>query len=504
MKYVPPPLEDLIEFSKKLPSLYSSQNKNENENRTRLLGRLNSLVTAGKFDNNEIVKTMYLSVLIEGGLIQIEKEYFHWKFFNPNRSRMYQCIRGGLNETIQNSLNHESRLVLLWQSYKYLLNFPLELKQYEFFSHATEYLIFLKKALKFTLKQQTKHINHLLMEPPDLNVLKLNIKELHYDYQKNYMHNNKLSLFPYQSNDYMSMMKFIMLVYKSCECLYPTNHLVHQQTESEKLQAELTCNVLRGLVLFMLLNVKKGSKLHKEGLRIINAKEIEQISHLHRVTWLSALITHLNYVKGHHADLLKDWQKEGFSKLSDYENKIQSHLAAIQVEKNKPHRSKAYLNQAANYAVKYGIGLAIAQTMWDNALPMALAAGGVSSAITGPIGMVMFGTAGTIVASQLNSLVQEKLLPQTLANVYGQLLTGIGNALGNMTASMVTLTFSATKSSLASLLNFHNYLVNDNQECMQDFDWIQTLLELPEDLFDKEKKEIILKTRDLPNMAMVC
>ena len=111
----------------------------------------------------------------------------------------------------------------------------------------------------------------------------------------------------------------------------------------------------------------------------------------------------------------------------------------------------------------------------------------VASAAMGPVGLVVYGTAGTIIATQLGRLVKEKLVPQAIASLYSKILEKVGEKVGNAAAGVVVGSFSVTAQGIRRFMGYCKETENDN--FLEE--WIDTLLLLPEDIMpDLEKKEI--------------
>jgi hypothetical protein len=213
-----------------------------------------------------------------------------------------------------------------------------------------------------------------------------------------------------------------------------------------------------------------------------------------KVIWLRALSMHIKSIKQHHHSIITNWKQKGFNQLDQFEAEIDTYLLEQELITHKPSRVTEYLSMIMSYGVQYGITFTATQFAARTMIPAVESS--VIGSISGPIGIVIYGAAGTIIATQLTLLVKEKLIPAVLASLYINVLTKIGDVIGQSLAGMVTVTFSATAQGLRNLLQFYSKIQTED-ELKKDEQWIITLLNLPDDIFPQSKKIIIQNTHDI-------
>lgn len=435
-----------------------------------------------------ISSTRDIAVLMGACVLEMELIRKEYKGFSPKEvkgyfytsgSSVYSTIESGLGITKKNDLHDDECLIYLFKFYEYIKNLPEETA---FFAGSKQHLLNkIKDALKEIKKREENRIELLAQGVPKLLALQKNILALIPDYKKatatRWFPNFKRKL----------LLEFIELVNETCKLLYTENTITKKNEDHLPEFAYLhTCNVLLGMMLFALVKIEKEykflspsrSELFKHCLQSINAKSLKSIDYEKKILWLKTLSRHIDNI---HNQL--DYRKKDLSK---WQIEIDKFVVELETKKNKPSRIISYVSTATGYAAKYGISFAITQAARTYALPAM--GGALVSGLTGPLGLVIYSAAGTMIMTQLGQLVKDNLMPSALAYVYAFILEKIGNVVANTTVGIATYTFTATKQGFQALLG-HPALKSEDREFI--IDWINTLLKLPNDIMpEKEKSQI--------------
>lgn len=487
MAHTLPSLDQLQKLAIQLIELY----KGDNEKRKKFLDFYKRLTEATKFDSDH----KKISKILMGALVY-ELEYIkqvEYRGRSPEKNKsligkltgkgssLYTSIKELLGISPENYLNDDQRLIYLNKFYWYMKKNMKE---------DTEFLKNIKARLANVKEREMKRIGVLAEGTPALNVLQKNIANLSQEYEE------AATFRWYRNPKRFKSLKFIDFINQTCDELYHEGSFGKNANSFPVDFAYLqSCNVRVGAILFVLLSINdeyksykflspERSKLFKECLTAINVKSLQKISREKRIEWLRALSTHINILKLNklaYRELAEKWEKAGID-VEKFLTKIEAYINQQEVKKAKPTWSRTI----ANYLVRCGIGLAAAQYTADLVLPAISTT--VIGGLSGPIGMVVYLTGGTLLMTQLGRLVGDNLVPQGVSYLFAWLLDKVGATITNATADAATITVSITKEGLNALRGYPT-LKPEDKEFIQD--WIDTLLELPNDIMPEMEKDQI-------------
>ena len=149
-----------------------------------------------------------------------------------------------------------------------------------------------------------------------------------------------------------------------------------------------------------------------------------------------------------------------------------------QEHKKQVPRVARYLTTATSCVAQYGLGFGLTQ--------LSSTVGAVALGATGPVGVVVYGAAGTILMTQLGRLVKENVMPSAVAYLYAYVLERIGSAIAKTTVGAAA--YAVSDKGFAAL-TAHPALHAEDQAFIVEF--TDTLLNLPENVFPAAKKEQI-------------
>lgn len=474
--------------------------KGENPQRLDFIRLYEKLVNNLKLDTPENAIKVLLGALIYEMEI-IEKEY---KGSSPEirkgwvyntGSQLYTDIIQALGISKDNILNDDERLIHLFRFYHYIEKIAPENFADDLLCKTKAMLLNnIKVILKRVKQREFKKIDLLVHGAPNLTALKKNISQIYVNYQQ------AVSSRWFQNKKRNSALVFIDFIEHTCNDLYGKDIPEKNQTEESKDIAYLQAyNTRMGMIVFALTTINneytvlsaERSVLFQKCLKTINTKGLDKLEIDKKITWLRALSTHLSNIKSmkeYHQSLKSSWEAQGLGNLDHLQKHIDNELMILETEKSRPSRALEYLGGATSYAAQYGIGYAATKYLANVTLYTIPKLGlWAAAAATGPVGLVFYGAAGTIISTQLGRFVKDKIVPAAVAGLYAKLLEKIGEAVGNATAGVVVSAFSVSAKGISHLIGLYRQHAHDS--FVQE--WVDTLLGLPDDIMSRDEKDQI-------------
>ena len=501
-QYQPPDLSDLL----KIPDLLKEAYTGDNPKRLALITFLQEFVKSlSKFPDNTHITDILL------GLYVFEMELIKQEYektgiapdFQPGRlyntgSQLYSQLKGRLIISAQNNLGDDEALIYLFKCYQFVeSNAKLMQLKDSPWGNNEKLLAQMRAMLKQVKTREYDRIAILAEGEPRLEALMQNIAKLDKDYQASVNQRWLTSSWFSNTKKHLSLLTFVRLINESCDQFYkPKPSSCNDSAQGNEAYLE-ACNVRFGALVYMLITINEnstfaphgtwlnnGSELFKSTLHALNKKELSAIERDQRIIWLRSLTSHLTKLKTIKGEALKKFAAEGMGieQLDDIQLEIEKDLVA-QREKQKLPRTKRWAIQGTSTAVQYGLSLWATEAVMTALIPTI----GVATLASGPIGWIVVGT-GALLMTTLGKLVAEKAIPLGVSYLYATVLEKVGNALAEKVVDTTTLAFEVTKENLNKLMG-HGALSKDQKRFMVD--WIDTLLNLPDEVMSKDEKDQI-------------
>jgi hypothetical protein len=367
---------------------------------------------------------------------------------------------------------------------------------------------------KIVQTKEKARINRLLHTMPDLIALKNNIKVIYDGYHSatsgRYFENPKRE----------GALSFIDFIATTSDDLYGTAYRDKSREENEKDAAYMeSYNTHRGMILYSLLQIKdeynwvlspQRSALFRECLAAAGFTGLDDISTEEKIDWLRALSKHIDEVrriksrtktkdnKTTYDELIEQWKARKLPDLGSVKLAIEEKIYQFEEEKKQPSFVARTAKSATSAAAAYAFQRAALTYVTEYAIvPAATAA--LAGMVAGPVGMMVGGFVGPFIANRVGRMVSEKLIPAAVGNLCATLLDRIGCAMGDAAAAAAFALFSVSANGFQRLLGFYKEHINDNF----DEEWVNTLLELPDDMVSAQDKQKIRKVRGLPEPQVV-
>lgn len=474
-------LQALLTFIEKNYSKAKSKSKlsgKSDKQRKDFLNFYSGLVNQSKHSNNpDEMRYVLMGALVAELEYIKEKDYkgcspepktSWYGFFTGKGSLLYSTIKQALKINKENKLTNDIRLQALNKLYKYVqIHYSHDkLLQDEIHDH-----------LARVKKRELDRIHGTAEGLPSLRSLEKSLEQLPDDYQAQ-------ARLHHRNSERALQLDFIRYISQSC-----TEHYGKNTSEFSHNFAYLqNCNVQYAIPLFILMRINSqhkvlspeggmlnnGSELYKNCLRILNIKHLNKIEHEKKIAWLRALSDHINVLKR---------QNEFPSKFEKYEKYLTNYISQQEIAKHSPK----WYTLICQQLVRYGMGFAATKLTADIVLKWI--GGTIASGVSGPIGIVVYLTGGTILVSQLGKLVTEKVIPKATAEAYAWALDRIGTSLTTATMDNVAYRFAVNKrGGLRELLNDPK-ITDEDRAAVEN--WIDTLLDLPEDIMTPIEKDNI-------------
>jgi hypothetical protein len=212
-----------------------------------------------------------------------------------------------------------------------------------------------------------------------------------------------------------------------------------------------------------------GSDLYKDLMKCFGVDNINEIPYNDRLEMLTSLSQHLSAITK-----IEGIDKAKQQKVDYFLDKTYLYIGQLEKEQKQPSLVARGISKTISVFAQYGIGCAVA----SQAMP--LLGGVLATTLTGPIGMVVYGVAGTVIMTRFSGVV-----PGPVSWAYDWVLDKIGKAIGDTTVKVANYTFQMGKNGLKALLG-HPSLKEEDREFMLDY--IDALLRAPSTVVSDEVK----------------
>lgn len=477
MGYKIPSLSQLQSILLNIKKNYSLDSGKQASQRKTFVDFYSELVQKSENDPSERMRLVLMGALIAELEHIKELEYKGYSpepktswygFFTGKGSVLYSAIKKALGITKDNKLTNDIRLRCLNELYKYHL---------QFYPHHHVFRDEIHDHLARVKKRELDRIHGTSEGLPSLRTLEKSLDDLPNHYKSEARLRGR-------SKERELQLEFIKFIKESCKEYYDknTNDFSHNYAYLQN------CNVQYALVLFTLMRImskhkvlspeggalNNGSDLYKICLQILRYKHLSSIEHEKKIAWLRALHDHIQLLKDSH---------QFPSKFDKYAKYIKDYISQEEIAKHSPK----WYTLICQHVVRYGMGFAATKLTADIVLKWI--GGTIAGTVSGPIGIVVYLTGGTILVSQLGKLVTEKIIPKATAEAYAWALDRIGKSVTKATMDNVAYRFSVNKrGGLRELLRDPS-VTDEDKKAVED--WITTLLELPDDIMTPIEKENI-------------
>lgn len=456
-------------------------------------GELVGRIRASETDEAEPKRVNKLDELKAGLLIFLEgdisrKEY-RGHSSKRTKGRLYssgsefsKIIEETLNITKQNPISDEERFIYLSELYHYInnhipngkLNHPIWKTKQALLDDICSVWVKVKK-------RDDERVKLLTQGAPKLNMLIKYLKELNEGYKK-----SCASRF-FSNSSRLGLLVFAEFMSKACE------GELNLSGKEEEDNSQETYEAILGLILLGIMQINdeyqyifspeggyltNGSDLYKSFMQLLGVDNLNQISYDDRISWLRALtnkITHLikpdveearkawlldihdTEKKGLDKDKLEALDKDTLERVKKYQARADSFISRLQEERKQPSIAAKCVSKTVSFAAQYGIGCVVATQV------MPLVGGLAAGILGGPVGVVVYAAAGTVLMTRLSGVV-----PGPVSWAYGWMLDKIGNAIGDGTINAAKYTFSMGKQGFKMLWG-HPGLKPEDKEFMERY-----------------------------------
>ncbi|MBX3709176.1 MAG: hypothetical protein KIT56_04105 [Gammaproteobacteria bacterium] len=375
-------------------------------------------------------------------------------------SDRYTFIKKKLLISKANQFGYDERLFYLNEFYKYIDKlYPAgdirELEQNKKLKEKNKNLIWKEKEdllihIRITIasifKRNSEDFYNLVHGVPVLNALLKNLQKLEVEYSASSYHS--------KNPKRLEILNFIKFILKSYENSNPMEGSWHVCA------AVLLVSLRKIEPEYKFLSPTR-SRLFRQCLCALNQESIHQISLDDRIKWLRLLSSHVITIcenKDRYLAILnrvvestKDQKLNSEildRQIKGFQQWIEQELAALDKQKNTPSNMKYVISVGTGYAVQY----VAAPVMLQAAKNLVIGGLGMGGFFVGGLaGSAVFSTAGTLLMSGLGRLVAEGVMNTVSANLFAWVLGKIGNGIGNVTADVITCSFSATPKGLEEM-----------------------------------------------------
>lgn len=410
-------------------------------------------------------------------------------------SDLSKIIEEKLAVSSDNVLRDEERFIYLSDLYYYIKDhIHYEELNHPIWKSKQNLLNDICLAMSQVKKRDEERVRLLTHGAPKLNMLLNYIEELHETY------NEACKLRLFTNSNRKNLLKFVQFISKACESSFNIEKGGDDNYEE-------TYKAILGLLLLGIMQINaeykyffspqggylnKGSELFKSLIKLLNVEDLNEIPYDDRIEWFRALTNKISNVKkAEMQELRMEWLKEIaepsgdatplqkldekiLKKTASFQEKIDFYVNQLQREKRQSSFPARCLAKGISFGAQYGIGCALASQV------MPLLGGVAAGVLGGPVGVVVYAAAGTVLMTKLSGII-----PGPVSWAYGWVLDKIGTAIGDTTVNVVKYTFSVGKNGLQMLLG-HPGLKPEDREFMQRY--IDAILNAPVRVVSEEEK----------------
>lgn len=445
------------------------------------------LLLAGLIFIEELVKSEY-----RNGSAAVSTSWWAKPF---GGSQLATALKHLLEPTKENVLGNDERLIYVNQLYHYIQQYvdhnnSLGTKPKD---HWLSDLIHILKRLK---NRNDQELNALQKSTPALESIKSDISALTPQYEAA----SSSGYFSAPTEKRKNSLAFVEFIARTC---VKEDADIQQMSDTDYCKAQ---EVLSGAVLFSAIRISKEYKVHhpkfkagwlyNSGSRLLslyfgalNIKDdLSEIEPHAQIQKLRALSVHLNIMVQGSIEI-----SIPLPEIKKIQGKIEIYIREQEELANQPSYTTQAISAGVGLVARHGVPLVMAKVVTTD-LIMPLLGRTVFSALTGPVGLVIFG-AGSLMMTGIDWLAQSTILPQARAGIFSYVINKLSRAIGNGVAGAV----AATGTGLQALMS-HESLHQDDKVLIKE--WIKTLLTLPDEVFSKEEKAQIRKVVGIEEQSM--
>ncbi len=487
MPYHPPTKDSINNFITNLSQYYTGSNQ-ERLNLIKLIQMVHSKTSLEQSDN------ISLGLLVFG-LEKIAKEY---KYTGAKRSRRFLFSTGstladilaeeGLGTHDENTLTPAKKLIYLAALLTYVEKNSIELPGYK---NKALFISEVKSIIKANLHRSDEDIKVLLKKRPSSAILMKNFSQLPEKYHQKRAGREKF-------------IEFIKILEQECSIHHLDEAQVPLQNQLQDIgNRPIGYTVRFGALVYIMSQIEEeysvtspsNSYLYQLCQQTTNIEKSSDIDPLEILTYYSELFSFIPKINPtQRTDC--GWQDKGFREGKVFFLDMQKNLSDIMsqlinaIHTTDSHPYLASVRSTIQNTTQFGMSM-FSTSIASNLAEFNVCKNLVSGA-AGIVGFACFGAEGAVIASQVGTLVEQRLIPTGVQRLLGRVLNQIGSVIGNTTGQVVYLTFSIPMDTTYYLLGFGRntgkFIKDEELKPYDDKEWIMSLLELPQDLFPEEKK----------------
>lgn len=433
--------------------------------------------------------------------LYLELGMHEYNFRDPMHSQFFSSLVNRVGITAENSLEDDERYVYLGMLFRYINKItPDEFKPCQTWQTKEAFAQAIHDALKRVDRREKRRKDLLIHRMPDLNILEKNIDETEDEYTLEVAKRWFPSMVSSNRAPAKMLVRFVRDCCKKMYDLDTSKEIKENREGDDKYLREYLKleSIHRGLSIFIPLQIWGGeykylpaerSAYYRIFMEKMSCDSLDDYTLDQRIDWLTALKELLADVQKLKPALVAEWKKQdNFPDLDKVALDIEQNICQLMKKKHEQSTPVRLAGAVLRRGTHYAVSAAAARYLTGMALPAIT--GGVGTLLAGPLGTAIglgAGIAGTFAAAELGRFLSQTIVPSFISNLYVTVIDRIASTLGDGVARLAFATFRVTKGGLARMLGFYNKFVDDNFS----EEWIQTLLEMPDDIVKQEEKKRI-------------
>ncbi len=479
-------LEELTAL-KALPGILEMEYKNANPERKELIEFAKKLSE----DPALLASDEAADILMGAYIFIMESIYGTYKVLSASRSTLYDLLDKNLKKTIkQDAITKVDKVIYLAAFYRYLQTTAPEniAEKTKWVSHDALIRNLLKTARGVLWKQEAE-VKCLLESLPKYSLLHRGLAKMEERYLKDCPKPGYLSFWS-PPNGHQLQAKFIDLIIDYSETYLskitdPNFDPALQVHESYLILVGANVCVLKYLEDECTVSSAQGRNLYEKCKAAMNVYSSQSIDLDYKIGGLECLKLHLTNMLEHRKDFLDQKEKEGYPTVRADIQKMRAKIAA-----DIATYMKAQLAPSALHTGVASVTSGVTQAVLRSSVPSPV--GMLVDTAAGMTGFAVFGPGGALLGSTLSRLVRTQLIPLAFASMFSGVLEKIGRGVGHTTAGVVLFPFECTARGLSALVNRYGDSF-DKSELRKNLKWIEALMSFPDDVMEKQKKDVITK-----------
>lgn len=428
---------------------------------------------------------------------------------------LYQCVEAHLK--LDNNLSNAARLIYLTNLYSFIKSEDFNVcLMSSIWKNKASLVQDIKEKIRIVIARQPHNIKHTLNASPDIQALKENVIQGLDKYKK-----IVADRWAWTSKKHIALTEFMYFIQETCEDFSPEATCATKPTIVYT-QQEMIRNIMLAAALFIIQEINNehtyysakpgfflGSDLHGIMYKAINLESYSKLKRDEKNDYFRLLTTHITNIKNspdYYRYITEKWKKR-FAQLDEFQQLLEKDIVGVQAKKS---TLREYSEWFAGLAAQHGIVFTAARyvsqqvvmrntvvTAVSSALATVLPAALVLNPVSSMVATVIFGATGTMILTHVIRTAAYKLVPAGIMQANQYVLGLLSQAIGKSAIGTVSLCFSSTKEGIKNLIQLYEKVEKDPEVLARNKEWIHALMELPEDIFSEDKKEVLTHTYDV-------